>query len=426
MTTSTSIAELHNRVHGAALNARDKDNWWNGSLETGLAAAAGSFHPKGASRRIGELGLNGLLRWYDMGDARNISDDAAALALGALAAERMQGGIKRLRDAALETLSTVLSSANRAPIAPLHLALAAWALRQIVPVSDESPWPELRERLPQMPAAGVDELLVRYAEQLATKEIDPLALARVLQDVPDVYPTEYPMLLWALWSGSIILAELLPEGDPNLEVVRSRRTNIFEAIAAELAEDRLVPDVTDYDPFPEEDIDLIQVEPDAFNMLMIDLALSPEMQGVPARTPMEFKIALEQKNRPWIYGVAGTVELGAVLATAIAVLTALLLHARLGIIIGAATVTFAALSLVAMRLWNRVGPVTRFRAALTDASLGLLLLGILVIVNWAPHKPLFVKSEFATVAVDIGGPIAFLALSALVRALVERRETAPK
>ena len=90
VTQRTSIADLHDRAHRAAFAARDLENWWDGSLETGLAAAAGSMHPPGASRRIGELALGALVEWYDKKRPRAIGEDAAALALGALGAERLR------------------------------------------------------------------------------------------------------------------------------------------------------------------------------------------------------------------------------------------------------------------------------------------------------------------------------------------------
>jgi hypothetical protein len=297
-------------------------------------------------------------------------------------------------------------------------------LRQVMPVGDQSPWPALRERLPLMPSAGLDALLVPYAQQLAAKQIDPERLARVLQDVPEVYPTEYPMLLWALWSGSLILAELLPPDDPDLEVVRRRRTEIFEAIAAELAEGGSVAAVVDFDPFPEDDgAEFVPSEPDTFDMLMIDLALSPEMHGGEAlRTPAEFALALQRRNRPWIYATAGLVECIAVLTVGgTAFMLSRLTDARFGVILGTSTTAFAIISLVSLWVWNREGAVTLLRSSMADCLVALLVAGVAILANWLPTKPIVPAGDFAAALVGIGGPLVILVFSAALRSVLERR-----
>lgn len=423
MTERTSIADLHDRAHSAALNARDPiHNWWNGSLETGLAAAAGSLHPPGASRRMGELALDGLNEWYDKEKrSRAIGEDAAALALGALATDRLKGGSKRLREGALETLETVLAQ-SQAPLAPLHMTLAAWALRRLISVDDASPWPELRETFPLLPVLGVDSLLVGYGQMLAHRNPDPRELARVLQDIPEVDPSEYGILLWVLWSGSLMLAGLVTDdADPDLEVVRKRRTEVFDAIAAEMSGGgSLIEVIDDFAPYRKEDeVEYEPATPDTFEMLMIDLALSQEMTGEPLRSPTEVHLVVERRQAKLVHFAAAVVELLATVATAAAVLVGVLLDARFGIIFGTASMTFGVVSLGALAVWNR-DPRSRWpRRALFDATLALALLGAATVVVWAYFKPSVSAREFITIAVGLGGPIAYALIRGFVRPLVE-------
>jgi len=424
MTQANTVEELHNRAHRAALQAEGENHWWDGSLETGLAAAAGALHPPGASRRIGELGLEGLRKWLDDGDVRAIGEDAAALALGAFAAERLGDGARRFREAALRTLEKVVREA-KAPVAPLHLALAAWALRQILPVTDKSPWPELHEKFDQLPITGADSLLVGYGKLLATKEPDARQLARMLQEIPDVDPSEYAILLWALWSGSLLLAELVEDGDPDLEVVRKRRDEVFDAVCVEIRHaDVLVEAADDFEPFPDDDRpDFIPQPPDTFEMLMLDLALSRDITGEPLRTPSEVDIVVARRNNWAILFATGSLELVAIVSTALAVVVARFYYeARFGIVFGTGMSTFAALTFPALRVWNIVEKSHWPRRSILDATFTLLLLGVAIVVNWAPKKPLVEMSEFSTIAIGLGGSLGLALLLAVVRLLIEGRK----
>jgi hypothetical protein len=426
MTVSTTIEELHNRAHAAASATGDSDsNWWDGSLETALAAAAGSLHPPGLNRAMGERALDGLLQWLDDDDARPIGEDAAALALGAFAAKRLRGGNKQLRKAALSYLDQVLHISN-APLAALHLTLIAWALRSIIPVNDSSPWPEIRERFPKLLTIGVDAQLVEYGRLLATKDPDPRELAPVLRDVPaKVDPSEYGILLWALWSGTELLARLTPDpNDSQLDVVRNVRQDIFEAVAAEIrCEATLVEAADEFNPFPDpDDTHQVAEPPDTFEMLMIDLALSPEIRkGEPLLTPTDIDIEVARRSARPLHLNMALSQLVAILATVLVVGAGIWAKARFGITFGAGTLTFALATLVTLRIWNRLKDSWWPRRALLDADISLLVLGAATIFTWIPKHPLVTKNEFITVAAPIIASGLVFLLSAFVRPWVEGR-----
>lgn len=408
VTQVAPLAELHLRAHRAALEAGEKTNWWNGSMETGMAAAAGALHPKGAYRPLGGLGLRGLRRWMDSGDVRPIGEDAAALALGAFAARRLGEQERRFRKEALRLLAEVLQQ-TRAPLAPLHLALAAWALRQIVTPSEKVPWPELRAKFDELPTIGVDQLLVKYGRLLAAKDIDADELARVLQAPPDVDQSEYAILLWVMWTGSLLLTELAPADDPSLEVVRQRRDEVFEYVSVGVRDkETTIEGAGDYAPFPDPDSPDITHPPDTFEMLMIDLALSADATGEALRTPSEVDALVSRGRDRALRYVAGVTALLAGTATALVVALARLdYHSRFGLTLGCGMLTLGVLTLPALKVWSAVKRSRFPRRPFRGATLAVLLLGAAIIANWLPKMPLVALPDFAVAAIGIGGPIAF-------------------
>lgn len=426
MTQVAPLAELHLRAHRAALQAGEKTKWWDGSMETGLAAAAGALHPKGAYRPLGSLGLQGLKQWIENQDVRPIGEDAAALALGAFAAQRLGDDPHWFRKEAFRLLTDVLHR-SRAPLAPLHLALAAWALRQIATPNEKRPWPELRAKFDELPTLGVDQLLVKYGQLLTTKDIDAVELTRILQSPPDVDQSEYAILLWVMWTGSLLLTQLLPDNDPSLEVVRQRRDEVFEYVAVGVRDkDMTIEGAGDYSPLPDPDSPDVSHPPDTFEMLMIDLALSADATGESLRTPSEADVLVRRGRDRAVRYLTAAIELLAAMTTALVIAVAKFhYHARFGLVLGSGMLAFGLMTVPALKAWNAVKEARVPRRPFTGATLAVLLLGAAIVGNWVPKSPVFSVSDFAVAAVAIGGPILFGFLLAFLDWWLEGREVAP-
>ena len=107
---------------------------------------------------------------------------------------------------------------------------------------------------------------------------------------------------------------------------------VFDAIAAEMAgEGTLVEgNLTTSFPSARRMKSSTRHTTHAFEMLMIDLALSSEITGESLRTPTEVSLEVERRQRRALHFAAGVVELLAGAAAAVAVLAGLLLKARSG------------------------------------------------------------------------------------------------
>jgi hypothetical protein len=416
----STAAELHDRAHRIAFAARDENYWWNGSLETALAAAAGALHTTG-NRHMGERALDALLQWYADGHPRPIGEDAAALALAAFAAKQLRGGSKELTDAALDTLRAVLAT-SRAEIAPLHLTLAAWGLERVRRADEDSPWPELRDRLRSSSTTGINGPLIAYGLALSSPGPDPRELAHALVAAPSVVASEQPILLWVLWSASVMLSDVLPDDDADLEVIRRRRAEMFESVASEL-------EFGDFDPVSEEEFDPFDGSDaptraaDVFEMLMIDFALSPEITGQPFQTPTEGRAMARRARREALLLAAGAIEAAAVLGCGLSITIGLLSHARPQIITGVAAMSLAGGSILALRAWDAAGPTRWPRGRLLIAELTLLLFGAAIIINWWNRQPRLRGELFWPAAIGLAASFWLAALYGAVRVVLGFRRS---
>jgi hypothetical protein len=141
-------------------------------------------HPA-AHREQAERALDALERWRRTGSPRPISADAVALAL----AVRTAHALAR-RDAELTAAATTAVSlmADRTPevVPELHVALACWALDDVVTDRDQAPWPALRARLEAGNTYGLDQALRSYGVAIAARQF---GAARLVQNLITQIPT---------------------------------------------------------------------------------------------------------------------------------------------------------------------------------------------------------------------------------------------
>ena len=404
-------ATLHAKAHAAALEA-SQNGWLHGSLETGLAAAAGASHPPG-SREMGEKALEALLDWRRRFAVRAIGEDAAALALGAWAARQLHGGNAGLATDAAE-IAARTASARSNVVAPLHLALCAWGLRGTIGVSDAAPWPQIRERLRSSKAVGLDAPLVALARALSTAEMDAAQLARDLTAIPSVTLPEACVLLWILWTGTALLDDLMPDDDHELETVRRRRTEVYNRVAAEVGEHPFAPlEYDDFDPFADDEPDEgDRPSLDRFEALMLDLTLSGEMTGEPVRTPAEYRRAVAAARRPLMRAMTGVLLGVSVAACAAGATIAALAQSRVPFDVGVGGTLLGfglwATFLLGPRLLKGPTPPTQY----VDTAAALALCSLAVLVNSALPKPPVGITTFDGLLVAVVIPLLILAVSA--------------
>ncbi len=407
-------ALLHAKAHAAALEA-SRNGWLHGSLETGLAAAAGAAHPPG-SRELGARALQAIIEWSRRGDARAIGEDAAALCLAAWAAQRLQAGEPELKREAVSVTART-AGARRSIVAPLHLALCAWGLRGTVGVSDAEPWPELRERMRGAKAAGLDRPLLALAGALCSRKPNARALAGELAAIPSVTLGEACVLLWVLWTGTELLGELLADNDPELETVRRRRSEVFDRVAAEVGERPFAPvEYEDFDPFAEDEPDLGEHPTlDHFDALMLDLALSGEMTGEPVRTPREFARAVAAARAPLAGAIIAMALACSVVACGAGAAIAALAQGRVPFDVGVGG------ALLGIGVWVTLVPVIRrlggksAPAPYVDMAVALALCSLAVLVDSAVAHPPVGLSNLDGLLAAVLAPLVVLAVSALSR-----------
>jgi hypothetical protein len=399
---------LHNRAHAVVHAQRDEDDWWGAPMETALVAVADSQHSPG-SRTMAEPAYERLLRWLNEESPRALGDDAAAVALAARAGRALRGGNTQLTEQAVALVANTCG-ATEPVLAPLHVALMAWALDALVQDRGRQPWEEVRRVLQRLPVQGVDDALVRFAQALADQG-RPAMDAR-LADVDTVNRTDESILLWVLSAAIAVEAD---RGDPDslvLGTLLRRRAELLDHLGAVLEGEAVLPVATmEYDPFTdtEEESEGLHL----FEAVMLDLALSGERPRNELISLEEAKRlgrkATDQRRVRYAEVSAGASVVFTAMAVVIAVLAKAPTRAWVGILIVLLPLGLAG-SLLFLRELQ-----TKWNLELLITGLCLVtLLGVFFIIEALHGKPL-VSDEAAAV---IG--IVFVFAPLLLQTVVAR------
>ena len=279
---TSSPETLHLLAHHAQRRARTAQDWWDGPLDTALAALSAAHHPP-AHRDEARQAVDRLSRWQREGRVRRVSGDIAALALAAAAAHDLAERQSKLEEAAVEGVEEL--AGRTGPAAPaLHLALAAWALDRVIPDRNARPWPALRDRFEhQAPNPhGLDAQLTRLAAALSATRFDAGELVRSLLTVP-INPNlnDGAVLLWLLTAALEKCAAELSVSDSGLLSLADRRTELVTRLAQEINQSTFEhPDADDFDPDMESPEHLIEfLSP--MEALLLDLSLASSQPDDP-------------------------------------------------------------------------------------------------------------------------------------------------
>lgn len=366
------VHQLHNQAHTSVRSQRDQTTkLWGDRLETALVAVADSQHPKG-SREMAEDAYGQLLKWLDMDQPRPLADDAAAVAVTALAARELRGGSTDLTQQAAELVAAVCE--KRTVLAPLHVALATWALHPLVPDRTAVPWDAIRGVLPNLNRHGVNDALVLFSEALA--HVDKPALPANIAYVGVADRTERCILLWLLSAAMKIQIERGHNQDEDLSPFSQRRTELLDHLATALSGEPLSPEpIQDFDPDGELDQDVRGL--DLFDAVMLDLALSgpPAAQKLMTFAEANARYAGRLKHTRLLTAVAIAVMSVALAAmgAVIAILSHSKTHLWTGIALTTVALGFALASWVARELtrWDVVAALT---GLVLEALLGVALI----------------------------------------------------
>lgn len=278
---SASPEALHLLAHRASVGLRDEDDWWGSPVETALAAVSATRHPI-AHREQAERALDALERWQRANAPRPVSADAVALALAGRAAAALA---RRNADLTAAAVVAVAHMADRTPevVPELHVALACWALDDIVPDRDRAPWPALRARLSVGNAYGLDQALRAYGQAIAARQFDAAQLVqRLVTQVPtSPGPTDAAVVLWLLEIAIDRCARALHGDEPGLRALIEWRANITERLALELDDAAFDPPSSDH--FDAEDFggSVTPVHVSSMEALLLDIALAPTRPEAP-------------------------------------------------------------------------------------------------------------------------------------------------
>jgi hypothetical protein len=400
---------LHDLAHAAVRAQREGEGWWSDPLETAIVAAADAQHAP-SSRRMAEPALEHLKQWLDSGASRALGDDAAAAALAAHAARVLRGGDGKLTNSAVELVGRTFQGNPRAT-APLHVALTAWALSDLIPDRRDPPWDDVRGALSTFSAVGVNRALVLFSCAVADQAapyMDPS-----IADASPVDRLEECVLLWLLDAATEVDIEREVDAD-RLRPLLTRRTTLLDRLSAELTPLHLTPrEFEDFNPFddPEEaDEDAVGL----FEAALLDLTLSRERPDRPLVTLEEAERLGAENARSRRHTYASLAIATTLVITAMAVAICILAAAPSRLTIGVG-LALAAAGLAAT-VWTFLRE-TDTRWPSETLIVGLLLeamLGVFLIVEGALEK-VIVKDEVAAL-LGLGG----LGLPFILQAIVAR------
>lgn len=272
---SASPESLHVIAHRAGATPRDASDWWGSAIETALAAVAATRH-SGAHREQAEAAVGRLLLWQSAGEPRPVSADAVALALAARAAATLARRDHQLHAAAVAAVD-VMARRTSDVVPDLHIALAVWALDDLVSDRDAAPWPALRDRVTRGSAFGVDAAVRAYAAGTAATRFDAAGLVQALitQTPLSPGPNDAAIVLWLLGVGIDRCARAMAADEPGLRALIERRAGITERLALELDERAFsAPLVAGFDPEDSVD-DARTTYLSPMEALLLDIAVAP-------------------------------------------------------------------------------------------------------------------------------------------------------
>lgn len=263
-------------AHRAGARQRDGEDWWGSAIETALAAVSATRHPA-AHREQAEAALDRLERWQRSDEARPVSADAVALALAARTAATLAQSNPALLSAAVAAVEHM--AGRGADVVPeLHIALAVWALDDVVSDRADAPWPAIRDRLRRGNVYGIDASLRAYATGVAARQFDAGTLVQaLLADTPQSpAPSDGSVVLWLLGVAIDRCGRSLSEHEPGLRALVEWRARITERLAVELDEDAFSePVVADFDPEVDQDQHRSEIYLSPMEALLLDVALAP-------------------------------------------------------------------------------------------------------------------------------------------------------
>jgi hypothetical protein len=159
----------------------------------------------------------------------------------------------------------------------MHVALAAWAMDELVTDRDAAPWPALRDQATRGSAYGVDAALRSYTSCTAASQFDAGALVQALirQAPLSPGPNDATIVLWLLGVGIDRCSRGLAHDEPGLRALIERRASISERLALELDEGAFTaPDLGGFDPEgSSDDAPTIYLSP--MEALLLDIAVAP-------------------------------------------------------------------------------------------------------------------------------------------------------
>jgi hypothetical protein len=399
--------ELHRRAH-ATVASYGEDGMWLEPMETALVALADAEHPRG-SRGMATTALDGFMKWLTRNDPRALGDDAAALAIAARAARDLQRGSAQLTAQAAELVTAACERHKQ--LAPLHVALAAWALDPLVSDRGAQPWEAIRNALHGFTRQGLNEALVLFATALADQQRS--AVEPGLAQIEVIGLTEQCILLWLLTAAVAVQTERGFTAADELSPFSTRRAEVLEQLAIALTGAEESAPVHEFDPFgqPGDDFDGLYL----FEALMLDLALSGE------GTSRSFITLEEADRRAMVQGsrlqliYAGVCATATLIAAGAAAAIGILAKADTHLWVGSAfTVAMVGLA-VSVLFLNRARTRWPLDLLLTGVLLEIVL-GLALIVEGVRGKTFF-GDDVATLLglACLGGP--FIAQAVATRML---------
>jgi hypothetical protein len=390
---------LHSRVHAAVDEYRDDDGWWSDPLETAMVAVADAQHLQDSRTRADEA-LELLTGWLEGSMPRPIGADAAAAALTARAALLLHGGRSTLTDRATELVSATCRGAT-ATIAPLHLALAAWALDPVVESRSAPPWDDIRTRLSTVTRTGLNGALADFAVGVADQREPPLP--ERLGQVDTQTLSERCILLWLLYAAAhIAFKRGASHDDRALGDLLVRRAGLLEHLDSQLPASLLEPE-----SFPAYDPDEGEAEEPSglglFEVATLDLALSGTRERkalitLDERSQLD-RTDTKRRARTLAAAAVGVGALVAAQGAAIGILAGA--ETRLWVGTGIALLATASISALALLARADVGALV---PELIMSACGVLVVGLFLAVEGALGKQL-ASDEAVTI---IGVLLAFL------------------
>lgn len=317
-----------------------------------------------------------LKRWLASDEPRALGDDATAAALAARAGLILDGGDDKVASQAIALVGAACRG-NGLSIAPLHLAMSAWALDTVIPDRSSPPWDDIRSSLGGFPDSGVDGALILFARSLSDQR-RPHCDARLAEPVP-LDRTDECVLLW-LVDAAINVEIDRGESDINgSTALERRRSELFDRLTSSLTPEHFIPALpADYDPeVPDE------MRDDGlylFEAALLDLVLSGDR-------PHQALVTIDEAHR---IGAGDTRRLRRTYATAafgltwiitgLATAVAALAHGNAHSAVGTGLIVCSLGLMIALR-FLRPGDVRWEVGKLMSTLLGEILVGIFLVVE---------------------------------------------